>query len=150
LHKGLLDVIFLPELLDNFETCLPIFERSLIDPESPALNEDGEFPEFDLNVIYNTENVKTLKTQKYTNKINTNHELFLKNLSKDKSNKYTKNLVNLENTILANKKIKPRRLKKKKRLHRKSSRLFLKKLTKKNKKIPNSNYNNKFKYFSNY
>jgi hypothetical protein len=60
LHKGLLDVAFVEENNECSETILPLFERSLIDPESPALNEDGEFPEFDLNVIYNTELIKRL------------------------------------------------------------------------------------------
>jgi len=31
-----------------------------MDPESPALNEDGEFPEFDINVSYNSEIIKRL------------------------------------------------------------------------------------------
>jgi hypothetical protein len=44
LNKGLLDIAHLPENLDVFETNLPLFERSLLDPKSPALNEDGEFP----------------------------------------------------------------------------------------------------------
>jgi hypothetical protein len=48
------------EGLDLFDTSLPLFERSLIDPESPALNEDGEFPENDLNVSYNSEILKRL------------------------------------------------------------------------------------------
>ncbi len=38
-----------------FDTTLPLFEKSLVDPESPALNEDGEFPEFDENVQYSVE-----------------------------------------------------------------------------------------------
>jgi hypothetical protein len=60
LHKGLLNVAFLEENNDYSETILPLFERSIIDPESPALNEDGDFPEFDLNIIYNTELIKRL------------------------------------------------------------------------------------------
>lgn len=64
LHKGLRDVIFTPDNVDIFDTTLPLFEKSLIDPESPALNEDGEFPEFDLNLIYSTYDINTVKTYK--------------------------------------------------------------------------------------
>jgi hypothetical protein len=55
-----MDVAFLPENNILSDASLPLFERSLVDPESPALNEDGEFPEFDLNVIYNTEILRRL------------------------------------------------------------------------------------------
>jgi hypothetical protein len=55
-----MDVVNLPEGLDIYETTLPLFERSLIDPENPALNEDGEFPEFDINISYNSEILKRL------------------------------------------------------------------------------------------
>ncbi|WP_347220254.1 hypothetical protein [Chryseobacterium sp.] len=40
---------------------MPLFEKSIIDPESPALNEDGEFPEYDLNIIYGTYDINTVK-----------------------------------------------------------------------------------------
>ncbi len=72
LHKGLLDVAMLPENSEILETTLPLFERSIIDPESPALNEDGEFPENDLNLVYSTYDINTLKVfQLKKNIINT-------------------------------------------------------------------------------
>lgn len=52
LHGGWENVVFPEEDVDVFDTTLPLFEKSLVDPESPALNEDGEFPEFDENVQY--------------------------------------------------------------------------------------------------
>ena len=61
LHKGIDNVVHLPELVDISETTLPLFEKSLIDPESPALNEDGEFPEYDLNLVYSTADVACVK-----------------------------------------------------------------------------------------
>lgn len=60
LLKGFSNVVNIAEGLDIYETSLPLFERSLVDPESPALNEDGEFPEYDINVIYNSEIKKRL------------------------------------------------------------------------------------------
>lgn len=64
LHSGLQEVVFTPDNEDIFDTSLPLFEKSLIDPESPALNEDGEFPEFDLNLIYSTYDVNKVKLYK--------------------------------------------------------------------------------------
>jgi hypothetical protein len=66
-----MDVVNLPEGLDIYETSLPLFERSLLDPENPALNEDGEFPEFDINISYNSEILKRLNLN--LNYISKNH-----------------------------------------------------------------------------
>lgn len=55
LHGGIENIIFPIEDNEIFETTLPLFEKSLVDPESPAFGEDGEFPEFDENVLYNVE-----------------------------------------------------------------------------------------------
>ena len=51
----------MPELIDINETTLPLFEKSLVDPESPALNEDGDFPEYDLNIVYSTADIANIK-----------------------------------------------------------------------------------------
>ena len=52
LHKGLTDVVFKNEDYDNFNCDLPTFEKNTIDPEDAALNEDGTFPEDDLNLYF--------------------------------------------------------------------------------------------------
>jgi hypothetical protein len=66
LNKGLLDIAHLPENLDVFETNLPLFERSLLDPGHRHLTKTVNF-EFDINVEYNSEIVKRLNFNSKTN-----------------------------------------------------------------------------------
>lgn len=79
LHKGIDNVAHLPELMEINDTTLPLYEKSLIDPESPALNEDNEFPEYDLNIVYSTADIVNVKLHDIKNKYLTSSPLPIKN-----------------------------------------------------------------------